>query len=96
MAEETGADVALELGGQKVNVRNVKSLNTILTFAAFVGMVLLGYVLWEHKAEDRDFKNALVSTMKEFTIAQRVTNCLMATPQNDREAKLPTCERIAR
>lgn len=96
MSEETGADVALEVGGQKFNVRNVKSLNTLLTFAGFVGMVLIGYVLYEHKTEDKDFKGALVATLKEFTVAQRITNCLMATPQDQREAKLTTCERIAR
>ena len=96
MSEENGADVSLNLAGQQINVRNVKSLNTLLTVACAVGVGFLAYLIWEHKGDAKEVNTALVQTLKELTVSQRVTNCLMATRQEEREAKLPVCERIAR
>ena len=95
MSEE-GADVQVEVAGQKVNLRNVKSLNTLATVATLFATLLIGYAFLEHKAEAKDHGSALVSVMREMAVNQRVTNCLMATPQDQRENKLPICERIAR
>lgn len=66
-------------------------------------LLLFGYILWEHKAEAKQDNNNIAMAIREFTLAQkestvvqRVTNCLMATRQEEREAKLAQCERIAR
>lgn len=83
MSEETnGADVNLEIGGQKVNVRNVKSLNTLATVASLLGVILLCYVVWEHKmdASAQEVKREsaaaqrdvlLTSAIKEMAAAQK-------------------------
>jgi hypothetical protein len=96
MSDENGADVALELGGQKVNLRNVKSLNTLLTLLGCVGVLFVGYLLWEHKIDDKEFKGHVLTAIKEQSQSNRVLACLMATRQEEREAKLAQCERIAR
>lgn len=97
---DNGADVDLKLGGQEISVKNVKSLNTLLTAATFIALVCGGFMLWQvvdaHAKSADKLNDALISTLKELTISQRVTNCLMATPQDQREAKLQLCERIAR
>lgn len=100
MSEENGADVNLEVGGQKIAVRNVKSLNTLATVATLIMvicMAVIGYQMLDAHAQ-HSVKNTdtLISVLKEQAVAQRVTNCLMATVQEQREAKLATCERIAR
>lgn len=96
MSEENGSDVALEVAGQKVNLRNVKSLNTLATVACLMGVIFLLYFYWEHKAEDKDFKGNVLIAIREQAQSNRVLACLMATRQEDREAKLAQCERIAR
>lgn len=107
MDQPNGADVSVEVGGQKFNVRNVKSLNTLATVATLIVCVLLAYMAWEHKAEakeaSKEITTTLASAIKEMTAAQkeavqaqRVMNCLIATDQKDRQQHLATCERIAR
>lgn len=97
---DNGADIDVEVAGQKVNVKNIKSLNTLLTAATFIALICGGFMLWQvvdaHAKSADKLNDALISTLKELTISQRVTNCLMATPQDQREAKLQSCERIAR
>ena len=103
MSEENGADVNLEFGGQKVAFRNVKSLNTLATVATLVVVILIGYVIFEHKTDARAEGVALANrdaqlsqAIREMASSNRVLACLMATKQDDREAKLAQCERIAR
>lgn len=107
MSEENGADVSVSVAGQTFNVRNVKSLNTLATVATLIVCICgftIGWFVVEAHSKDTVKKDAdLVLVLREFTQAQkeanvtaRVTNCLMATPQDQREAKLAQCERIAR
>lgn len=81
MSEENGADVDLEIGGQKVSVKNVKSLNTLATVATFVGVCLLLYGGYTHTldAKDRDRatderEKAYIAALKEQTAAYRDGN----------------------
>ena len=97
MAELSPSTV--EIGPKGVKVTG----NDILTTAGVAILVLLGYVLWEHKEDTKITHGAFVgavrdmaASQREMTQAQRVQNCLLATRQDDREAKLPTCERLAR
>ena len=86
MAEENGngADVELNLAGQKVNLRNVKSLNTILTLVAAIAACFGVYLLIQHQAEAKEAGQSFVGALKEQTKAiqeqtavQREGNCLL-------------------
>jgi uncharacterized protein HemX len=79
-----GADVKLELGGQKIALRNVKSLNTILTLVAAIAASFGVYLLIQHQAEAKEAGTNFVGALKEQTRAiqeqtavQREGNCLM-------------------
>ena len=105
MSEETPAVEELEVGvgDKKLKLRWSDLLTSVIGMIVTSGLVLLGYVLYEHKSDTKESFSALVSTLKEMTVIQkenvvanRVMNCLIATDQKDREAKLPTCERLAK
>ena len=103
MSEENGADVDLQIAGQGFKFRNVKSLNTLATVATLILCILIGYVVFEHKTDARAEGVALAqrdaqlsSAIREMASSNRVLSCLMATKQDDREAKLAQCERMAR
>ena len=97
MSEETnGADVALEIGGQKLNVKNVKSLNTLATIATLVLVCLIAYGGWLHVEHANKQAVLLSDTFKEMTQAQREQNCLIAIPESQREQKSDFCKRITR
>jgi hypothetical protein len=85
MSEEQsqGSDIALELGGQKVNVKNVKSLNTLATIATLIIVVLIGYGGYLHIHDTREASKAFIDAIKEQTgaikeqtVVQRENNCL--------------------
>ena len=86
----------------KTGLIKVRGSDVLTTFGIAI-VCLVGYMVWEHREDSKITQTAFVSAVKEMaiaqremTVAQRVQNCLLATTQNDREAKLPTCERIAR
>lgn len=65
MAEETnGADVAVEIAGQKVNLRNVKSLNTLATIATLIVVCLIGYMVFTHTADAKDNGKEIAAELK--------------------------------
>ena len=100
MAEPNVEEVSAELpGGAKFKIRG----SDLLGIGTMLVVLLVAYALWEHKNESIEAKREFVSVVKEMTVAQkesvqaqRVMNCLIATDQKDREAKISTCERIAR
>jgi hypothetical protein len=98
MSEENnnGADIALELGGQKVNVKNVKSLNTLATIATLILVSLVAYGGYLHVQHASKQADVLEQTFKEMTQAQREQNCLIAIPETQRESKADFCKRITR
>ena len=66
MAEETnGADVAVEIAGQKVNLRNIKSLNTLATVATLIVVLLLGYAVFVHAGDSKDAAKDIAKELKE-------------------------------
>lgn len=101
MAEETGgADIDVKVAGQEVSVKNVKSLNTIVTLLTFVLVSVGAYVLYQHQQDGRDATRDFVTAIKEQTQAirdgaklQREQNCLMALPQDRRDPEL--CRRLS-
>mgnify|MGYP001616640668 CR=1 FL=1 len=98
---ETANPQEVELAARqgKIKVRG----SDVLTTLGIAIVTLFGYMVWEHKEDAKVTQTAFVGAIKEMTLAQRemttaqrVQNCLLATTQNEREAKLPLCERIAR
>ena len=105
MSEEqtNGADIALEVGGQKVNLRNVKSLNTIATVATLILVVLLCYAFYMHMTDARASNQAFVTAIKEQTTAtresaaaQREQTCMMKFDQRERQANAEFCRQVSR
>ena len=100
MNEETGADVNVKVAGQEIAIKNVKSLNTLATVAGLVVSICgftIGWFIFEAHAKGTEKRDeTLITVLKDLTTVQRVTNCLTATPEAQREAKLAQCERIAR
>lgn len=98
--DNTESSITTPLGGVSFKGKKTAEFIAILSM---VGVLWVGWVLWEHKAEAKQDNNNIALAIREFTAAQRestvvqrVTNCLMATKQDEREAKLAQCERIAR
>lgn len=91
--ERNGADVNLELGGQKLNVKNVKSLNTGLTIISVVLVAIVLVLMFQHQVDAKDDNRALLDAIKENTAsqkaqvaAQREANCLSRlTPEQKRD-----------
>ena len=103
MAENGVEEVEVSAGDKKLKLRGSDLLTSVIGMIVCSGIVLLGYILFEHKTDARDQGSAFVSVIKEINVtakdslvAQRVMNCLLASDQKDREAKLPVCERLAK
>ena len=109
MSEETGNGAAeiktplfsAAIKGKDIQIRDIIGLIVLLLVS------ITSYAVWEHKVDSgRDMGQVkteftmavreMVQVNKDIAQGQRVMNCLMATEQKDREAKLSTCERIAR
>jgi len=99
MAEErSGADIGVKIGGQEVNVRNIKSLNTILTALSLVMSTAIGVFLWGHVdaskelvKEIRDGNRAQQQGQKNSNYYQCMQVCLLA--QGDPAKRNPqACE----
>ena len=96
-------DVSIETPIAKFKARGSDILVTVFGTVVVAGVVLLGYVLFEHKADATQNGSLLAGAIREMTHAQRegvqaqrVMNCLLATNQSERQQMLATCERIAR
>ena len=64
--DDRGADVALKVAGQEFNVRNVKSLNTILTAATLFIVCLIATILWMREVgAQNDKANAKLKEQNE-------------------------------
>lgn len=98
MEPQSGADVQLELGGQKLNVKNIKSLNTAATLTILVVLVaavaLGGYVLVTHTSETKDASKELTSALQDMTRAAREQNCLSYVQLKKLEPEI--CLKISR
>ena len=82
-ANENGADVAVEIAGQKVNLRNVKSLNTLATIATLIIVFLIGYIIFTHtldaKESGKEIAAELKATNKDTAIVLRETSKEIST-----------------
>ena len=79
MADEpNGADLGIDAFGVKANVKNVKSLNTILTFFVAVNVAVMVVFLYAHGVEAKDsakeIANELKAANKDVANTLRETN----------------------
>lgn len=81
-SEETGgADIDLEVAGQKARITNVKGLPTIIAIAVLVVVVVIGVVLYAHAADTKEAGRELVGALKEMTQVVREANCINTLPR---------------
>lgn len=98
---EQSADVELNIAGQRLNVRNVKSLNTTLT-AIILGLTCgVLWMLYEHRQENRsmsvEFTAAIrenAKSQREQTAAIREQTCLSKFPEHERRAHADFCRNV--
>lgn len=96
---DTTQEIELDASAKKLKIRG----SDFLTIIGVAVGVLMVYMLHEHKGEAKDtaaqthaiFKE-FVSSQKEMVQEQRVQNCLIALPQEQRELKSEFCKRLAR
>ena len=93
--QQNGSDVALEVGGQKLNVRNIKSLNTIATVVTMFLTGLILYILFTHNQEAKQDNRELSVAMREQTAVTREQNCLIKFPENERRANSDFCKQVS-
>lgn len=94
------ANVTTPVGSLSFKGKRTSEFIAILSMAA---LILIGYVLYEHKSDTKEsakeFSAAvkeMTSAQRENTAAQRELNCLIAIPQDQREKQAEFCKRIAR
>lgn len=98
--ENTEGSINTPLGG--LTFKGKKTAEFIAIACLFL-LGLFGYILWEHKADAKSADERLAhrdtqiaQAIRDMASSNRVLACLMATRQEEREAKLAQCERIAR
>lgn len=79
-------------GGASLKVRG----SDILGVAIMVVVLLLAYVVWEHKMDSKDLSTQLTNAVKEMVQAVRESNCLQSLPQERRERDAEFCKRVTR
>src|SRR3990167_6407340 len=83
MSEEPkGADLGINAFGVQANIKNVRSLNTLLTFVTLVFVALMSYIVFMHASEAKDNAKEIAKELKESN--REVANTLrgISTEQN--------------
>lgn len=100
--QQETADLNLKVAGQEVNIRNIKSVNTILTTGAFIAACFGVYLLMQHQVEAKQGANAFMEALKEHTsairaqtAASREQTCIMRFDQKERQQNAEFCKSIA-
>ena len=106
MSEEIGSgqqELEIGAGDKKFKLRGSDLLTSVIGMIVCSGLVLLGYVLYEHKGDAKSRDGEIITVIKEMTgvakegvIAQREMNCLIALPQDMREKQTDFCKRMSR
>jgi hypothetical protein len=100
--ERNGADISAKIAGQEINVKNVKSLNTILTLATLLVGVGMATLLWTHAdgadktsqallREIQQSNKANLDAQKNIAYHSCRQSCLLEQPQDKRDGAI--CER---
>lgn len=96
---ENGQELELQAGDKKIKIRGSDWLSL---FGVAVGVLVL-YMVFEHKGEEKDYRKEFITAVKEVAVgqremvsAQREQNCLIAVPADQREKQVEFCRRMAR
>ena len=80
-----------------------KKTAELITVLSLVVTAVIGFAVWEHKADTRvmasEFKEAqheVKDVLKEIAVGLRENNCLTTFKEQDREAKSEFCKRISK
>jgi len=99
---QNGSDLSLEVGGQKLNVKNVKSINTFLTAFAAAGVAFVAYQGFTHSEDSKSSRVEFIGVIKEQTLvmrdqtaAQREQNCLLKFDQAERKSNADWCKQVS-
>lgn len=107
MAEDS-SEVALSGGPQGVTASyKGKKMAEVISIGLLLLCGVLAFAFWEHKTDTKESNQAMVFAIKEMTSAtrsnveaQREMNCLLALPQDKREAAYTSpyslCKQMAR
>lgn len=101
--QDNKEEIALETPAGKLKIRGSDFLAIAVLTVSICGFTLGYFLLNTHKEDAEKHGGALITTLKEFTIAQResvkeqrILNCILVAEQKDRRRVLDDCERIAR
>ena len=99
MAEDGQQELEIASGDKKLKIRGSDWLSL---FGVAVGVLVL-YMVFEHKTDEKDYRAQFTAAVKELTVfqremvaAQREQNCLISVPQGEREKQVEFCRRMAR
>lgn len=94
--------IGLKGFGASIDLENV-SLNTFFTLVGFLLIVLVSWVLWEHKQDSKHHQHEFVSAIKEVVVEQRTmtqalreANCLATLTPEERKSAAEFCKRVTR
>ena len=104
MSEESGdkstAGITTPLGSLNFSGKRMAEFISVLLLCMFG---VLSYAFYTHNKDSDSNAKQLTEAIKDLASAnllqvkeQRVMNCLLTLPQNDRQTQLANCERIAR
>ena len=103
MSENGTQELEIGAGNKKLKLRGSDLLTSVIGMIVCSGLVLLGYVLYEHKTDARERDGEIITVIKEMTgvakegvIAQREMNCIIQMPQDVREKNADLCRRLSR
>ena len=82
-SEPNGADLGIDVLGVKANVKNIRSLNTLLTFGTLVFVALMSYMLFMHSSEAKDNAKEVAKELKESNKHVADTLRGISTEQNN-------------
>jgi hypothetical protein len=104
VAEASEGQITTPLGSLTYKGKRMAEFISILSMC---GLVLLGYILWQHKEDAKGMQSIFAQGFKEMHQAQTEQNrilreqvCLLSLPEQKREREFLTdnslCKRISR
>lgn len=103
MADNGSQELEVTSGDKKFKLRGSDLLTSVIGMIVSSGLVLIGYVLYEHKSDAHTRDGEIITVVKEMSAiakegvtAQREMNCLISLPQDLREKQSEFCKRVAR
>lgn len=75
----------------------------IISLVGVVAVVLMGYMLWEHKTDSKEAQQQFVAAVKDMTaaqhaqtVAQKLMACILAQPQDKRANEFTNVQSLCR